>query len=163
MIAFAEEHDIDLGDASTKDEIAQVISESEETQPADDETEDDEAAPDEEEAPATGGDVDVADLDDTEYEGEFSPPLTVEDWVVLDGSHEDVPDELDGHIAYVVNAPSKPAPDADPDSLNAARVPNDDRGITVRTRDDHNSTLTLPREAFKAVGRGGRNAVLPIA
>lgn len=107
-----------------------------------------------------GGDVEVALAEPGSGEGEYRAALEVDDWVVLDGSHELVPDRLDGHIAYIVNAPSQAAPDVH-DHPNAARTPVPDAGITVRTRDEVNATLVLPMDAFKAVGKGGRAAVLP--
>jgi hypothetical protein len=86
----------------------------------------------------------------------------VDDWVVLDGDHELVPDSLDGHLAYIVDAPSVPVPGGT-DFNHAARTPAPGAAITVRTRDQYNATLTLPEEAFKAVGRGGRSAVQSFA
>lgn len=109
-----------------------------------------------------GGDVEVLLLDDTEYEGEYESPLAVDDWVILDGAHELVPDRLDGHMAVVIKAPSQVAPDV-VDGPNAARTPIPDEPITVRTRDEANVTLNLPADAFKAVGKGGRSGVLPVA
>lgn len=106
------------------------------------------------------GDVDVSLLDSSEQDGEYTAPLTVEDWVVLDGSHELVPDRLDGHIAYVIDAPSEAAPDVH-DHPNAALTPVKDAAIHVRTRDEVDAQLFLPMDAFKTVGRGGRSAVLP--
>lgn len=104
------------------------------------------------------GDVDVALLDDEHHEGEYPPPVNVEDWVVLDGTHEDVPDRLDGHFAVVLNAPNQTAPDVNP-SPNAAQSLDPEGVFIVRTRDEANTTLQLPFDAFKAVGKGGRNAV----
>lgn len=108
-----------------------------------------------------GGDVDVALVDPDGGPDEYDPPLNVDDWVVLDGSHELVPDRLDGHMAYVISAPNQTAPDVH-DHPNAALTPVPDAAITVRTRDEVNATLHLPMDAFKAVGKGGRSAILPV-
>jgi hypothetical protein len=108
-----------------------------------------------------GGDVDVSLVDPGNSSEEYDPPLNVDDWVILDGAHELVPDRLDGHMAYVIEAPNQTAPDVH-DHPNAALTPVPDAGIKVRTRDEVNATLILPFEAFKAVGKGGRSAVLPV-
>lgn len=107
------------------------------------------------------GDVDIALVDPGNSSEEYDPPLNVDDWVILDGNHELVPDRLDGHMAFVLNAPSQTAPDVY-DHPNAALTPVPDAGITVRTRDEVNATLILPMEAFKAVGKGGRSSILPV-
>lgn len=106
-----------------------------------------------------GGDVDVATVNASSSEDEKLQPLAADDWVVLDGTHELVPDRLDGHIAYVVDAPTilcncDWAP-------RTHEHPHPEAAITVRTRDEANATLYVPVEAFKFVGRGGRSAVMP--
>ena len=93
----------------------------------------------------TQGDVDVATVDPGSGEGEFMAPLAVDDWVILDGSAEEVPDELDGRRAVILAAPTE-------------AVPVDEAGdqlITVRTRDDRNETLEIPFSAVKKVVKGG--------
>lgn len=110
-------------------------------------------------APA-GGDVEVALLPADDNAGEWHAPLNVEDWVVLDGSHDEVPDRLDGHIAYVVQSHSVPAPDSQ-GGPNSAQALDEDAPVTVRTRDEADALLVLPLSAIKEVGRGGRNALLP--
>lgn len=93
------------------------------------------------------GDVDVATVDPGSGEGESMPALTAEDWVILDGSNDAVPDRLDGRPAVVISAPAEP--------MTAEN--KDDYEITVRTRDDVNATLTIPLDAVKSIDRGGRN------
>jgi hypothetical protein len=109
------------------------------------------------------GDVDILLVEAGSGEGEYPPALNVDDWVVLDGSHDSVPDRLDGHLAIVVDAPSEPIPDSGRDPDHAIRTPVEDAAITVRTRDEADATLVIPFDAIKAVGRGGRSAVLPVA
>jgi hypothetical protein len=91
------------------------------------------------------GDVDVATVPDGAQAGEYFPNLEVEDWVVLDGSHELVPDRLDGRRAIVLDAPRYLVP------LNR----KDDVWISVRTRDDANATLSIPLAAVKEIQKGG--------
>jgi hypothetical protein len=93
------------------------------------------------------GDVDVATVDPGSGEGESMPALTAEDWVILDGSSDAVPDRLDGRPAVVLSAPAEPMTEEN----------KDDYEITVRTRDDVNATLTIPLSAVKSIDRGGRN------
>src|SRR5215471_17243519 len=50
-----------------------------------------------------GGDVDIALVEPGSGEGETWPGLTIEDWVVLDGSAAEVPDVLDNRRAVVIN------------------------------------------------------------
>lgn len=108
----------------------------------------------------TGGDVEITTIPSGDGQNEFMAPLEVEDWVILDGSHELVPDRLDGRYAAVLDAPRI--------QCNCDWAPtthehtHPDAGITVRTRDEVNALLVLPMDAFKAVGRGGRSALLPI-
>jgi len=119
-----------------------------------------EGEPPAEEAPP-GGDVDVAKVDPGPFEGEVKAAYTVSDWVQLDGAHPDVPDELDGKIAGILDAPSVDIPGGH--GPNAAQMPDPDAQILVRVRDDpSNALLSLPAEAFKIVARGGRAELLPI-
>lgn len=91
------------------------------------------------------GDVDVATIDNKAHAGEYYPNLEVDDWVVLDGDHELVPDRLDGRRAIVLDAPRYLVP----------LEKKDDIWITVRTRDDVNATLHIPLAAVKEVQKGG--------
>jgi hypothetical protein len=92
-----------------------------------------------------GGDVDVATVDPGNGKGEYFPNLEVEDWVVLDGSHELVPDTLDGRRAVVLDAPRYLVPWDKKDEV----------WIQVRTRDDKNATLQIPLAAVKEIQKGG--------
>jgi hypothetical protein len=92
-----------------------------------------------------GGDVDVATVDPGSGAGEYYPNLEVDDWVVLDGSHELVPDRLDGRRAAVLDAPRYLVPFDKKDEV----------WITVRTRDEANATLQIPLAAVKEVQKGG--------
>jgi hypothetical protein len=108
-----------------------------------------------------GGDVEVATIDSADQQGEFRAPLEAEDWVILDGTSDLVPDRLDGHYAVIVEAPRI--------MCNCEWAPRTHEhmhptaGIRVRTRDEANATLVLPFEAFKQVLRGGlRSAATPV-
>lgn len=96
------------------------------------------------------GDVEVATVDPGSGKGEYMPALTDEDWVVLDGSSDLVPDRLDGRRAIVIDAPRYLIP---VDKL-------DETWITVRTRDDVNATLHIPLSAVKEIQRGGKSPVV---
>lgn len=96
------------------------------------------------------GDVEIATVDAGSGAGEFMPALEVEDWVILDGAHDLVPERLDGRRALVLDAPRY-------------LIPQDQVGdtwITVRTRDDVNATLHIPLSATKAIERGGRSPLV---
>lgn len=96
------------------------------------------------------GDVEVATVDPGSGKGEFMPALTDEDWVVLDGDHDLIPDRLGGRRAIVVDAPRYLIP---VDKL-------DETWVTVRTRDDVNATLHIPLSAVKEIQRGGKSPVV---
>lgn len=109
-----------------------------------------------------GGDVEVALVKPGSGEGEYPPAWTAEDWVVLDGSHPDVPDRLDGKIAGVIEARNIPVPGGD-GSPNQALTADPEANVLVRVRDDpSNALLSLPPEAFKRVAKGGRTELLPV-
>lgn len=91
------------------------------------------------------GDVEVATVDPGNGKGEFFPNLEIDDWVVLDGSHNLVPDTLDGRRAVILDAPRYLVPWDKKDEV----------WITVRTRDDKNATLHIPLAAVKEVQKGG--------
>jgi hypothetical protein len=96
------------------------------------------------------GDVEVASVEPGSGEGEYMLPLEVEDWVVLDGSHELVPDRLDGRRAAVLDAPRYLIPES-------ARA---DTWITCRTRDDVNATLHIPLDAVKSIEKNGTSPLV---
>jgi len=108
-----------------------------------------------------GGDVEIATIPEGDSQGEFMAPLEAEDWVILDGSHEMVPDRLDGHYAVVIDAPRI--------MCNCDWAPRTHEhmhptaAILVRTRDEANATFAVPFEAFKQVLRGGlRTSSTPV-
>lgn len=108
------------------------------------------------------GDVEVATVPEAAAkDDEFPPAFNVDDWVQLDGSHDAVPDVLDGHIAIILKAPSEPVGDAQEGDPYAARTPIQDENIIVRTRDKYNAVLSVPLDAIQAVGRGGRTELVP--
>jgi hypothetical protein len=80
-------------------------------------------------------------------------PIYEGDFVIL-GQHELVPERLQGAEAAVIDAPTiicncEWAP-------RTHEHPHPEAGLTVRTRDDTNATLTVPLEALAQVLRGGR-------
>lgn len=92
-----------------------------------------------------GGDIDVATVDPGNGKGEYMAPLEMGDWVVLDGSADEVPDLLDGRRAAVLEAPRDLVKWADRNKIE----------IKVRTRDEHNATLVIPLSAVKSVQKQG--------
>lgn len=92
-----------------------------------------------------GGDVDVATVNAGSGNGEYFPNLEIGDSVVLDGSHELVPDRLDGRRGLVTDAPRYLVPMADAGNV----------WFTCVTRDETNTTLHIPLSATKSVDRGG--------
>lgn len=108
------------------------------------------------------GDVDVADIEnpDKSYKGEHAAPLNAETWVILDGSHKDVPDEYDGHLAAVTAYPTSVIHDTDT-GVTHEEMPKNGL-VTVKER-SQGAVLTLPMEAFKSVHPNGRAGVLGYA
>jgi hypothetical protein len=100
-------------------------------------------------------DIDVADIEPAEYEGETMAPLNAESWVVLDGDHDSVPDELDGEVAAVVDWPVGVEHDSDTGETKVFAAP--DGYYLVVTR-GQNIRLSLPYDAFKEVHTHGRPA-----
>lgn len=96
-----------------------------------------------------GGDFDVALLEPVEAEGELFVPPSIEDWVVLDGESEAVPDILGGRRAAIITVDPEPVPLADKDSVE----------LTVRTRDDTNATLHITMADVLQVQRRGVSPV----
>jgi hypothetical protein len=101
-----------------------------------------------------GGDVDIATVEVIEPgAGEHYIRPSLEDWVVLDGSHEAVPDALDGRRAVIldVRVDGEYAEDL---------IPVEDIDLvtlTVRTRDDYTATLYIPWAAVKDLQKQGRS------
>lgn len=93
------------------------------------------------------GDVEVLTVDPGNGKGEFFPNLEIEDYVILDGDHDMVPDRLDGRRAVVTDAPRYLIP----------MDKKDETWITVRTRDEVNATLHIPLSATKGIEKGGKS------
>jgi hypothetical protein len=97
----------------------------------------------------TQGDVDVETIDPGTGEGEHFVPPNVDDWVLLDGTADEVDDRFDGHraviLAVVTDPPNEPVEWANRDEVT----------LTVRTRDEANATFDIPFSAVKEVIKGG--------
>lgn len=108
------------------------------------------------------GDVDVANIKDPdkEYKGEKHAPLNLETWVVLDGTHKEVPKELDGKLAAVIAYPTTTEQDPDTGETSSYLPPK--ASITVKVR-DQGQILHLPMDAFKSVHLDGRAGALNFA
>ena len=101
------------------------------------------------------GDVDVLTVDAGSGDGEFFTPPTIEDWVVLDGEADEVPDALDGARAAVLGYTL-------PEGVEEP-IPWEDREqviLSVKTRDQYNALLSVP---FSAVKRVEVRGVTPVA
>lgn len=96
-----------------------------------------------------GGDVDDALRERVEAEGEVFVPPNIEDWVVLDGESEAVPDLLGGRRAVIINVDPEPVPWAEKDDVE----------LTVRTRDDTNATLYITMADVLEVQKRGVSPV----
>lgn len=107
-------------------------------------------------------DVDVADIEnpDKKHKGETHPPLNAETWVVLDGSHKDVPKELDGKVGAVIDWPTTEVVDEDTGERRQILPPK--AAITVKMR-AQGQILHLTMDAFKEVHTNGRASVLDFA
>lgn len=105
------------------------------------------AKTDEEAPETTGGDIDISTLSTKSLPGEH-PALIIEGtWGILDGAHEDVPEEVGGHLATVIEAPL--IYHNSDDFSNRPYATNDpDRKLTVRTRDQYNVLLEVAADAF---------------
>jgi len=88
------------------------------------------------------GDVEVATVDAGSGADESFSGINADDWVVLQGGNDVVPESLVGARAAVISSdPAGAVPLADKDSVM----------LTVRTRDDKNATLTVPLSAVKVL------------
>lgn len=105
-------------------------------------------------------DVDVADVPAKSHKGEHNPPLNAETFVVLDGSHKEVPKELDGKVAAVIDFPT--TTEQDPDTGETVSYLPPKASITVKTL-DQGQILHVPYEAFKQVSTNGRAGLLGFA
>jgi hypothetical protein len=98
-----------------------------------------------------GGDVDIATVEVIESEGESFVRPSIEDWVVLDGASESVPDALDGRRAVILDV--RVRGEYAEDLIPAEDLP--DVTLTVRTRDDYSATLYIPWDAVKELQKRG--------
>lgn len=104
--------------------------------------------------------VDIKDVEPADYEGETAPPFNAETFVKLDGESDEVPDELDGAIAAMIEWP-------------VAHEHDHHTGITL-TYDPPDGTyivkelsqgirLSVTKDAFKEVSTNGRAGLVPFA
>lgn len=101
-------------------------------------------------------DVDIADVDPGDGKGEHTPPLNAESFVVLDGKHKDVPKELDGAVAGVVDAPS--VTEVDPETGQSHTFLPPKALIAVKEL-SQGQVFHLPMAAFKKISTHGRAGV----
>jgi len=96
------------------------------------------------------GDTDVADLDDTEYEGEKPALILAGYWVKL-GADDAVPEEHVGSIASVVESPWTNVPFAgDSETEITGYRFDEEKDYLVRTRGTTEETFEIPAEAIAA-------------
>jgi len=173
--AKADELGVEYDDSDTKAELVDKINEAEADESGDEEGAEEEGADEEETGEEEAYDSspgavaseqfperrpiepDLANIEDpdAEYEGEHLAPLNAESWVVLDGDHEEVPDELDGKIAAVVEYPTTVAQDPDTGIVETYLPPG--ASLTVKER-GQGTLLYLPLDAFKEIHTHGRPA-----
>lgn len=141
----------------------------------DDETDDsdEEGADEEETAPETALaygseqyperrpiDVDIADVEPAEYEGETTPPFNAETFVKLDGASDEVPDEFDGAIAAMISWPTA----VEHDSNTGVTVTSDPPEAVYTVRElSQGIVLSVTKDAFKEVSTNGRAGLVPFA
>lgn len=160
---------VDYSDSDTKAELIDAIT-AQADPPADGEQVDDEgnvieggssydsfpgSVPSELEPTRRPMDVDIANIEDpdAEYDGEIQAPLNAESWVVLDGSDDQVPDELDGHVAAVVESPV--SQEHDPATGETTTFLSPEGLYTVKER-AQGILLNVTADAFKEVFTHGR-------
>jgi hypothetical protein len=98
-------------------------------------------------------DVDVADVPAEEHEGEIQAPLNSESWVVLDGKSDQVPDELNGKVAAIIESPT--SVEHDPDTGTTKTFLSPEGYYTVKER-GQGILLNVTADAFKSVHTHGR-------
>ena len=104
--------------------------------------------------------VDVADVEPADYEGETIPPLNAESWVILDGSHPEVDDRWDGAVAGVIDWPT--GVEHDPTTGDTKVFLPPDAHLTVKER-SQGAMFYLPLDAFKEIHTSGRPEVVAFA
>jgi hypothetical protein len=96
------------------------------------------------------GDVDVEDLDDTEYEGEHPPLILAGYWVKL-GVHESVDEEHVGALASVLESPWTPAPwQGDTEQSITGYYFDEEKDFLVKLRGANEAVFEVPAEAIAA-------------
>jgi hypothetical protein len=104
--------------------------------------------------------VDLANVDPGDGEGEHMAPLNAESWVVLDGSHDLVDDRYDGKIAAVIDWPTSVEHDTNTGETITYLPP--EAMLTVK-ESSQGALMHLPLDAFKEIHTNGRGAVLGFA
>ena len=97
--------------------------------------------------------VDVADVPVEEHEGETIAPLNAESWVVLDGSNDQVPDELDGAVAAVLDWPVGVEHDSTTGETKTFTAPDGYYLVQDRAQ---GTRLSVTADAFKEIHSHGR-------
>jgi len=165
--AAADEQGVEYDDSDTKADLLQKLEDAESSDDESMETTDGGEQP----APPEGAasvpselyperrptDVDVADIEnpDEEYEGELHPLPNAETWVILDGSSDEVPDELDGAVAAVISWPQGQEHDSNIGVTTTFVAP--EGYWTVKER-GQNILLSVTQDAFKEIYYHGRPA-----
>lgn len=159
---------VEYSDSDTKSELIDAITAQAEP-PADGEQvdeagnviPDDQASyPSEQFPERTPIEPDLANLSTDPQEGEFQAPLNAESWVILDGSHEDVPERFDGSIAAVIDWPTVTVTDQ---ATGESHEEFPAEGKLIVQERSQGLRLSLPMDAFKEVHSNGRPAVLGYA
>jgi hypothetical protein len=104
--------------------------------------------------------VDIADVDPGDGEGETLAPLNAESWVILDGSHPEVDERWDGKIAGVISWPTSTEHDTNTGETVTYLPP--EAHLTVR-ESSQGAMFYLPLDAFKEIHTNGRSEVLGFA
>src|SRR5215472_14021853 len=167
--AAADEQGVEYDDSDTKAELVQKLEDAAagdgEAAPADGSDEADAEAAAYDQGPGTlpselyperrPTDVDVASIEnpDAQYDGEFQAPLNAESWVVLDGSADGVPDQLDGATAAVLSYPV--TTEQDPNTGTTKTYASPDGLYTVQSR-GQGIVLSVGADAFKEIHTHGR-------
>jgi len=163
--AAADEQGIEYDDSDTK---AELIAKLEDAEAGDDEsaeTADEETAEDGTGEAAAGPfpseqfperapvEVDVADVPVEEHEGEYQAPLNAESWAVLDGSSDQVPDELDGAVAAIIDWPVGVEHDSSTGETKTFTAPDGYYLVQDRAQ---GTRLSVTADAFKEIHTHGR-------
>jgi hypothetical protein len=166
----AEEVGADWSAADSKSELIDKINEAEE--PSDD---DDEEGADEEEVgedqTATSYaseefperrpiEVDIKDVEVADYEGEITPPFNGETFVILDGASDDVPNEMDGAVAAMIDWPVSVEHDHHTGTTITYDPPE---GVYIVKELSQGIRLSVTKDAFKKVSTNGRAGLVGFA